>query len=60
MKKLLAMLLVLAMAVSMLVGCSGSNGGTENKGTENKGTENAGGDEEVYEIVYQMINFGFT
>ena len=61
MKKLLAMLLVLAMAVSMLVGCGGNSQGTENKGTENKGTENVGGSEEgeVYEIVYQMINFGF-
>ena len=64
MKKLLAMLLVLAMAVSMLVGCGGNAGNSENKGSENKGTENVGGsedkgDEEVYEIVYQMINFGF-
>lgn len=70
MKKLLSMLLVLAMAMSLLAGCGGNDKGAEtgNQGSDAQGTENAGSGEdatttedgEVYEMVMEIINYGFN
>ena len=38
-KKIFSILLAVALVATMLIGCGGNAGNTENKGTENKGTE---------------------
>lgn len=70
MKKLVSMLLVLTMAMSLLVGCGGNsdNGnsdadtvGTENSAEDGNNTESdsESADGEVYEMVMEVINYGF-
>ncbi len=64
MKKVLSLLLVLVMAMSLLVGCGGDADTSGDTQADNNGeqTSNDGGEQadgEVYEMVYQMINFGF-
>lgn len=70
MKKLVSMLLVLTMAMSLLTGCGGNSDnsssdadtvGTGNSAEDGNNTESdsEAADGEVYEMVMEIINFGF-